>query len=156
MLRQIRTISLLPAVLIALLAVMANGQSASKVAAGASSPPPVTIEPWLVTVVHQINIQDLQSSLAQRGIKVKPLGLNNLQPININTGIVIDRAGHILTRLVNINPESGISGVGSITVLLPSGEQRPAKFIGMDGPSGFCLISVENLNVEPANLASQA
>lgn len=114
-------------------------------------------QPWLVTVVHQINLSELEKSLLQRGIKMNISGdrLINFTPINVTTGIVIDKEGHILTRLVNLNPEAGEKGVGSITILLPSGEERQARFIGLDGPSGFCLLTVEDLSIEPAPLATQ-
>src|SRR5262249_10305409 len=40
-------------------------------------------------------------------------------------------------------------------VVLSSGETRPARFVGYDGPTGFSLLSVEGLQVEPAPLAQK-
>lgn len=107
--------------------------------------------PWLITVIHQISAVELQRVMAQRG--VKDLTPFQMRPINITTGIVVDREGRILTRLVNLNPESGADGIGDISVVLANGERRTAKFIGFDGPSGFSLISVDNLNIEPSRIA---
>ncbi|MBI4851411.1 MAG: PDZ domain-containing protein [Acidobacteria bacterium] len=117
----------------------------------------VNDKPWLVTVVHQINLSEIEKALQQRGIKMNISGdrLINFVPVNVTTGIVIDKQGHILTRLVNLNPEAGEKGIGNITIMLPSGEERQARFVGLDGPSGFCLLMVENLNIEPARLANQ-
>src|SRR5215831_494188 len=56
--------------------------------------------PWLITVIHQINIAQLQKALAERGLKMTG-EFENIKPINITTGIVIDQKGHVLTRLVN-------------------------------------------------------
>lgn len=117
----------------------------------------ISDKPWLVTVVHQINLSEIEKALQQRGIKmnISTDRLINFVPINVTTGIVLDTQGHILTRLVNLNPEAGEKGIGTVTIVLPSGEQRQARFVGLDGPSGFCLLTVENLNIEPARLASQ-
>ncbi|MEW6731745.1 MAG: PDZ domain-containing protein [Acidobacteriota bacterium] len=110
--------------------------------------------PWLVTVAHQINIQELQRSFEQRGIKMREI--DNFKPINITTGIVIDRAGHVLTRLVNLNPEARESSIGTIRVFTATGAPLTARFIGLDGPTGFCLLAIENLSVEPARFTEQS
>jgi S1-C subfamily serine protease len=112
----------------------------------------VSDQPWLVTVVHEINLSEIQKSLLQKQIKMDFKGnFINFRPINITTGVVIDKQ-HILTRLVNIIPEAGEEARGIIKVVLPSGEERPARFIGLDGPSGFCLLLVDNLDIQPAQL----
>jgi S1-C subfamily serine protease len=117
----------------------------------------VSDKPWLVTIVHEVNLSEIEKSLLQRGIKMNLSSdkLINFVPINVTTGIVLDKQGHILTRLVNLNPEAGEKGIGTINVMLPSGEERQARFVGLDGPSGFCLLEVENLNIAPARLANQ-
>jgi S1-C subfamily serine protease len=113
-------------------------------------------EPWLVTVIHQINIEELRRRLEQRGIKfqLRVNGQNaEFRPINITTGIAIDSEGNVLTRLVNIDPEAEASRNGDITIMLATGEQYAARFVGLDGPTGFCILNVPGLNVKPAQLA---
>jgi S1-C subfamily serine protease len=161
MLRQIPII--LPAVFLAL--ITAGGGTAAAQQGERATPPetPVRVgaqanvqtgaSPWLVTVEHEVNLQELQRSLAQRGVK---MSVDSSKPVkNILTGVVIDRNGHVLTRLVNLNPEAGQSGIGTIKVVLSSGESRPARFIGIDGPTGFSLLEVEGLSVEPAPMSKQ-
>lgn len=140
-----KTITTLVA-LIALLAPLAHAQRPARKPA-----PVVKNSPWLVTVVHEINFKALVTSLQQSGMQVVNAPVD-VRPINYTTGIVIDREGHILTRLININPDAGDEGIGAIKVTLSNGETRPASFIGLDGPSGYCLVKVEGLNVEPATL----
>jgi S1-C subfamily serine protease len=109
---------------------------------------------WLVTVEHEVNIQELQRTLAQQGVK---MSVEDQKPFkNIMTGVVIDRRGYVLTRLVNINPEAGQKGIGTIRVVLASGEIRPARYMGVDGPTGFCLLAVDGLSVEPAPLSQKS
>jgi S1-C subfamily serine protease len=168
MLRQTSTI-LLPAALLALIVASpgtATAQRTERTAAPAGQSPsisqpagkiPVRVSPWLVTVQHEVNIEELKRSLEQRGMKIKIAdegkGFNTIT--NIVSGVVMDRKGHVLTRLVNLNPEAGESGIGTIKVTLVSGETRPARFVGIDGPTGFCLLQVEGLAVEPAPFAEQ-
>ncbi|MBK7991966.1 MAG: PDZ domain-containing protein [Blastocatellia bacterium] len=113
-------------------------------------------QPWLVTIVHEINLSEIRSSLLKRGIKTKLPSekLTKFQPTNVTTGIVVDQKGHILTKLVNLIPEAGEQAIGTINVVLPSGEQKQARFVGLDGPSGFCLLAVDNLNIKPVPLAN--
>ncbi len=113
-------------------------------------------QPWLVTIIHEINLSEIRSSLLKRGIKTKLPNekLTKFQPTNVTTGIVVDQKGHILTKLVNLIPEAGEQAIGTINVVLPSGEQKQARFVGLDGPSGFCLLAVDNLNIKPVPLAN--
>jgi S1-C subfamily serine protease len=113
-------------------------------------------QPWLITVVHEINLSEIRSSLLKRGIKTKLPSekLTKFRPTNVTTGIVVDQKGHILTKLVNLIPEAGEQAIGTINVVLPSGEQKQARFVGLDGPSGFCLLAVDNLDIKPVPLAN--
>lgn len=113
-------------------------------------------QPWLITVIHEINLSEIRSSLLKRGIKTKLPSekVAKFQPTNVTTGIVVDQKGHILTKLVNLIPEAGEQAIGTINVVLPSGEQKQARFVGLDGPSGFCLLAVDNLNIKPVPLAN--
>src|SRR4051812_14885491 len=105
-----------------LIAVMATGAGTSALAqqgykaAGTASQTPANTQPgqpaWLVTVEHEVNIQELQRTLAQQGVKMSVEDQRSVK--NIMTGVVIDRRGYVLTRLVNINPEAGQNGIGTI------------------------------------------
>lgn len=143
--------------------ISANAQTPKDGNVPANLPLPVAIqapaqdEPWLVTIIHEVDLLEIQAVLLKRGIQMRiDTQTSNFKPINVTTGIVIDHEGHILTRLININPEAGEKGVGKINILLPSGEQKEAHFVGIDGPSGFCLLAVDNLNIAPAPLATTA
>lgn len=105
--------------------------------------------PWLVTVEHRINFGEIQRSLNEMGIKLNQMP-TRFRPVNLTTGIVIEK-GYVLTRLVNINPESGSTNVGQIEVRTASG-QYPATFVGLDGPTGLCLLLAQGLEQEPVSV----
>lgn len=105
--------------------------------------------PWLVTVEHRINFGEIQRSLNEMGIKLNQMP-TRFRPVNLTTGIVIEK-GYVLTRLVNINPESGSTNVGQIEVRTTSG-QYPATFVGLDGPTGLCLLLAQGLEQEPVSV----
>lgn len=105
--------------------------------------------PWLVTVEHKINFSEIQRSLNEMGLRLNQIPAR-FRPVNLTTGIVIEK-GYVLTRLVNINPESGSTNVGQIAVRTSSGEY-PATFVGLDGPTGLCLLLVQGLELEPVSI----
>ncbi len=127
------------------------GQNA---AAQAVAPESVSIRerdelPWLVTVEHRINFGEIQRSLNEMGIKLNQMPAR-FRPVNLTTGIVIEK-GYVLTRLVNINPESSSTSVGQIEVRTTSGKY-PATFVGLDGPTGLCLLLVQGLEQDPVSI----
>lgn len=105
--------------------------------------------PWLVTVEHRINFNEIQRPLNEMGLRLNQTP-SRFRPVNLTTGIVIEK-GYVLTRLVNINPESSSTNVGQITVRTVSGEY-PATFLGLDGPTGLCLLLVQGLEQKPVSI----
>ncbi len=70
-----------------------------------------------------------------------------LSYINIGTGIILDKSGHILTR------SSIVWGAESNTVTLANGKEVSADFIGHDPETGFAVIKQSgNENLKPAKL----
>lgn len=60
----------------------------------------------------------------------------------VTLGIVIDDQGHIITRLIDINPSKPPV---DLTIRVLGGIPTKAKFVGMDTVTGFCVIKVEGL-----------
>ena len=66
-----------------------------------------------------------------------------MQITNVTIGIVIDDAGHIVTRLSGVTPAHPPD---NLMVMLPRGNPTPAKFIGLDAVSGLCVLQIEDKN----------
>ncbi|MCS6886152.1 MAG: PDZ domain-containing protein [Acidobacteriota bacterium] len=105
---------------------------------------------WLVTVVHQVNMRAICRSLNEAGVRFKTTP--KIRPINLTTGIVIDPK-HVITRLVNLAPESGSEGIGQIEIRSVSGKRHNAKFVGIDGPTGLSLLFVDDLAQRPIGIS---
>src|SRR5262249_40969062 len=58
-----------------------------------------------VTVFHSVDLVKLIRRLKDQGSNYGLLMPSGQNPINITTGLVLDDAGHIITRLVNLDPE---------------------------------------------------
>jgi S1-C subfamily serine protease len=67
---------------------------------------------------------------------IMPAGRN---PINITTGLVMDQTGHVITRLINLDPEDKDQ---DITVRTGDGIQFKARLVGVDCPTGFAVLEV--------------
>ena len=70
---------------------------------------------------------------------------------NITSGIVIER-NYVLARLVNINPENPSP---DITIETGNGRSLKAEFIGLDDSTGFSVLHVPDLNIDPPKFAQQ-
>lgn len=68
--------------------------------------------------------------------------------INIGSGIIFDKNGHILTR------SSIVLGSVSNSVTLANGEEYPASFVGHDPETGFAVIKIAGDGLKPAHLGS--
>jgi serine protease DegQ len=71
-------------------------------------------------------------------------GADAVQTRNLGSGIVIDDAGHVVTNF------HVVEGAETLSVVLATGEQRPARFVGDDSP--FTDLAV--LQVPAAGLRS--
>jgi len=63
---------------------------------------------------------------------------------SVTLGLVIDDAGHVVTRLVGATPTNPPIDV---TVRAPGGRPAPAKFVGMDAVTGLCVLKVEGASI---------
>lgn len=99
--------------------------------------------PWVVTVVHQIELRKKVAQLREQ--QNRRIGLPPTAPdfvYNITTGIVVDDSGHVLTRLVNLIPgdkDQKVSITGS------SGTTLAASLIGVDFATGFAVLEAPGL-----------
>ncbi len=66
----------------------------------------------------------------------------------VTLGLVIDDQGHIVTRLIDVNPSNPPV---DLTVRVSGGIPTKAKFIGMDTVTGFCVIKIESGALKQAN-----
>jgi S1-C subfamily serine protease len=57
--------------------------------------------------------------------------------VNVGTGIIFDKLGHILTR------SSIVLGAESTTVTFIDGKEAPAQFVGGDPESGFAVLKLK-------------
>jgi serine protease Do len=71
----------------------------------------------------------------------------------VTLGLVIDDQGHIVTRLIDVNP--GNPPV-DLTVRVMGSVPTKAKFVGMDTVTGFCVIKAEGVTLKQANFDHSA
>src|SRR5882724_10627763 len=103
--------------------------------------------PWLVSVVHKIN---LVPTFKTSGIQASTIDGGNAFTFNLTTGIVIDHQGHILTRLVNLNPNNPSP---DIKVKTNDGRSLKAEVLGLDGSTGLTILKATDLNIDPPTFA---
>src|SRR5882724_10003408 len=106
--------------------------------------------PWLVSVVHKIN---LVPTFKTSGIQASTIDGGNAFTFNLTTGIVIDHQGHILTRLVNLNPNNPST---DIKVKTSDGRSLKADVLGLDGSTGLTILKATDLNIDPPTFAEDA
>jgi S1-C subfamily serine protease len=87
----------------------------------------------------------------EQGVDVGLMMVPGRDPINITTGLVVDRAGHVITRLTNLDPEDKDQ---DITVRTGDGIQLKARLVGVDCPSGFAVLEVDTGRLDPASSAA--
>ena len=68
----------------------------------------------------------------------------------VTLGLVIDDKGHIVTRLIDVSPSNPPV---SISVRAWGFKPSPAKFLGMDTVTGFCVLKADDPNLKPASLS---
>jgi len=93
-----------------------------------------------VTVFHSVDLVKLIRRLKEQGSNYGLLMPSGQNPINITTGLVLDDAGHIITRLVNLDPEDKDQ---DLTIWSAEGLQLKAKLVGVDCPTGFAILEVD-------------
>ncbi|HQR37239.1 MAG TPA: PDZ domain-containing protein [Blastocatellia bacterium] len=91
---------------------------------------------WFLTVSHRID-------LAQRAPDAFPqTGQPGRKLINLTSGILVDSDGHVVTRLVNLDPTLAQQ---DLKVTTSTGKILTASFVGLDGPTGLAVLSVPEL-----------
>lgn len=100
----------------------------------------------MVSVVHKIDARKEIERLRRHDRRVGiPASLPDYF-YNFATGIVIDDKGHVITSLTNLDPNEKAP---LISVVTGDGTQLPAKFVGLDCPSGFAVLEVAALKTTP-------
>ena len=66
----------------------------------------------------------------------------------VTLGLVIDDQGHIVTRLIDVNPSNPPV---DLTIRVSGSIPTKAKFVGMDTVTGFCVIKAEGVALKRAN-----
>ncbi len=111
-----------------------------------------TISAWVVSVVHKVDVHKLIARMRKE--TNTRVGIPGSMPefiYNVTTGVVIDNTGHIVTRLANLDPEDKNQ---TISVITNDGASFPAKFIGLDCPSGFTILVVPSLQIKTPDSAA--
>jgi S1-C subfamily serine protease len=102
--------------------------------------------PWVVTVVHTIDLQKMLARVKQQQRQNVRIGVPASVPpfvYNIATGVVVDLDGHVVTRLGNLDPSE--RGKQVITVNAADGSTMPARLVGVDYATGFVVLEVPSL-----------
>jgi S1-C subfamily serine protease len=113
----------------------------------------VSVADWVVSVIHKVDVNKLVKRWGKEANA--RVGVPGSMPefiYNVTTGVVIDSDGHIITRLSNLDPEDKEQ---IITVVTNTGISLPAKFVGLDCPSGFAVLEVASLKVQLPAEATQ-
>src|SRR5262249_2186260 len=93
-----------------------------------------------VTVFHSVGLGKRVCRPKDQGSNYGLLMPSGQNPINITTGLVLDDAGHIITRLVNLDPEDKDQ---DLTIWTADGLHLKAKLVGVDCPTGFAVLEVD-------------
>lgn len=124
--------------LIVLLTVLgANGQDPQQAAVVQGSSPRV------VTVVHTLDLQKMLARMReQKNLRVGVAPSAPAYVYNIATGLIVDDAGHIVTRLANLDLQDKNS---KVSITTSAGATMSARLIGVDCATGFAVLEVPSL-----------
>src|SRR5262245_45406654 len=96
---------------------------------------PAAPTPWIVTVIHSVNTYKLlERYRSQPNVQVGVLGTAPAHTLNVTTGLVVDGEGHVVTRLVTLDPNEADP---ILSVATSSGNRLSAKLVGVDCATGF-------------------
>ena len=93
-------------------------------------------DPWFLSVSHRIDLSSTGARVAA------PVGQNARTLINLTSGLLIDTDGHVVTRLLNLDPTAAQQ---DLKVTTSTGLVLNASFVGLDGPTGLAVLSVPEL-----------
>src|SRR5215471_19064974 len=99
--------------------------------------------PCAVSVVHTIDLQKMIETMReQQKLRVGVAGTAPQFIYNITTGIIVDDQGHVVTRLINLDPQNKEH---RLSVTLSDGRMVAARLIGVDFATGFAVLDVASL-----------
>jgi S1-C subfamily serine protease len=110
---------------------------------------------WFVLVSHRLDLaRDAQRMVsAEPDARVEHVGGPRFV-INLTAGVLVDKEGHVVTRLVNLDPTSREQ---DLKITTSTGKVLKATFVGLDQPTGLAVLSVPGLRgVGPAVPAAAA
>lgn len=108
--------------------------------------------PWIVSVAHTMDMYEFVERT--RSIPKTQVGVMAAAPsmaLNITTGLVLDDQGHVVTRLVTLNPEDKNP---TLIVTGSDGRQHPAHLVGLDCATGFAVLEAPSLKMTPPDFAT--
>jgi S1-C subfamily serine protease len=145
------------ALAILLLCVSALGQEAVKSPGKPAPGEAAQSFPWLVTVVHELKLKDFITDLQAQGLRISTLDdlpLEEESITNIASGIVIGQRGRILVRLTTRLANFSVKPrVNCVTIITSDGRKFRPRSIKTDEATGYAVIDVPDLKVEPPPIA---
>lgn len=100
--------------------------------------------PWVVSVVHTVDLQKVLARMReQKNLRVGVAPSAPAYIYNVATGLIVDNAGHIVTRLANLDLQDKDQ---KISVTTSTGARMPARLIGVDCATGFAVLEVASLS----------
>lgn len=116
------------------------------VAAGAQAQQSAVVldsSPSVVSVVHTLDLQKMLTRMReQENLRVGVAPSAPPHVYNIATGLIVDDAGHIVTRLANLDLQDKDQ---NISITTSNGASMPARLIGVDCATGFAVLQVAAL-----------
>jgi S1-C subfamily serine protease len=113
-----------------------------------------TAVPCAVSVVHTIDLQKMIETMReQQKVRVGVAGTAPQFIYSITTGIIVDDQGHVVTRLINLDPQNKEH---KLSVTTSDGKMLAAKLIGVDFATGFAVLDVASLKSMSLKIADQS
>lgn len=101
--------------------------------------------PWVVSVIHTVDVDKMLARLReQKGVRVGVPGSAPQFVYTVATGLVIDDQGHVVTRLVNLDPQDKDQ---KISITTAEGTTISARLVGIDLATGFAVLHAQELKV---------
>lgn len=112
---------------------------------------PIT-SPSVVSVVHTLDLQKILARMRdQQNLRVGVAPSAPPYVYNIATGLIVDNAGHVVTRLANLDLQDKDQ---NISITMSNGTSTPARLIGVDCATGFAVLEVAALVGGPQAVAT--
>jgi len=108
----------------------------------------------VVSVVHTLDLQKMLARMRkQENVRVGVAPSAPANVYNIATGLIVDNAGHIVTRLANLDLQDKNP---NISITTSEGTSMPARLIGVDCATGFAVLVASGLIGGPGTSATPA